>query len=288
MGYALTQFIVTGASGYLGGQILSMLREKNIPALGVGRSKSCDLICDLRDRNATQALITKFPSHRVIHCAAAVPKSKSDYFDEEAAEESLEMVRNLVNAHPCRMILTSSMVVYPEGTTLAREEDAASNGDGYAAKKLEAERVLLESPDISSTTLRFPGLFGLPRRGGVLFNSALALAHGEKPVLDPILPQWAAMHVEDAAEICIRAASMTPGRSIVMNVGYPERMAISDAINQLAILFGVKLTLPAPKWFAFDLSRLHESLGPVSGKFQDRLHDLANWARNNVRNGKYD
>lgn len=285
MGHALSQILVTGANGYLGGRILSLLRDIDVNALGVGRSERCDIICDLSVSDATEKLIKQHPDSRIIHCAAAVPKSRSDYFNEEAAAENLEMVSNLARAKPRHVVFTSSMTVYPEGTTLAREEDAASIGKGYAAAKLEAERILLESKDFTATILRLPGLFGLPRRGGVLFNSALALARGDTPILENSLPQWAAMHVDDAAEICIRVASASPRYSMVMNAGYPERMAISDAVTRLAALFGRECSLPPPKWFEFDLSRLHAFLGPVSGKFYDRLSDLADWARKEVQNG---
>lgn len=284
MGYALSQFLVTGANGYLGGQILTMLQGKGVDALGVSRSGNCDIVCDLRDRAATEELIAQHPDSRIIHCAAAVPKSPSSYFDEDAAAESLEMVRNLAKARAGYVVFASSMTVYPEGTILAREEDAVAIGKGYAASKFEAERVLLKCSDIRATVLRLPGLFGLPRRGGVLFNSALALARGDIPTLDVALPQWAAMHVEDAAEICVRAAIASPACSMVMNAGYPESMAISAAVTRLAALFGRELSVPLPKWFAFDLSRLHTVLGPVSGRFNDRLSDLAVWARMDVCN----
>lgn len=285
LGDALKPTLVTGASGYLGGRVLAMLQRNGVSALGVGRSVQCDVVCDLLNRNATEALVAQYPDSQIIHCAAAVPKSHAEYSDKKSAAESLEMVRNLVSVGPRHMIFTSSMTVYPEDTVLAREEYTASIGNGYAASKLEAERVLLECPDITATILRLPGLFGLPRRGGVLFNSALALARGETPILERSLPQWAAIHVEDAADICVRAAFASPKCSMVMNVGYPGRMAISDAVTQLATLFGRELVVPPPKWFAFDLSRLNETLGPVSGELNDRLRDLASWARINVRNG---
>jgi hypothetical protein len=103
--------------------------------------------------------------------------------------------------------------------------------------------------------------------------------------LETALPQWAAMHVEDAAEICIRAAIASPACSMVMNAGYPEPMAISASVSQLAALFGRELHVPTSKWFAFDLTLLNNVLGPVSGRMNDRLTDLADWARKDVKIG---
>ena len=287
LGHALKQILVTGASGYLGKHILSMLRMKGVDALGVGRAVGCDIVCNLNDQAATNDLIARHPGCRIIHCAAVVPKSRPDYLDEGRAAESLSMVRNLAAAGPRYIVFVSSMTVYPEGTLLAREDEAVPTGKGYAGSKFQAERVLLEREGITATILRLPGLFGLPRRGGVLFNSALALARGETPTLDAALPQWAGLHVEDAAEICVRAATVSPADSMVLNAGYPERMAISTAVAQLAALFGRELTVPSPKWFEFDLSRLHRVLGPVAGRFSDRLNDLADWARVEVGNVRH-
>ena len=283
MGYALTQILVTGASGYLGSHVLLKLREMGVKALGVGRTEQSDIFCDLRDKLATKVLVEQYPDSTIIHCAAAVPKSNADYSDEVAASESLEMVRNLVNVSPRALVFVSSMTVYPEGIIVAREEDAAQIGRGYAASKFQAEQISLKNESITTTILRIPGLFGSPRRSGVLFDSALTLARGGLPVLCSPLPQWAAMHVEDAAEICVRAALASPSCSAVMNVGYSGRLSIVEAVTQLASLYGKKISTPEPKWFAFDLSRLHAHLGPVSGNFIERLNDLENWVRMEVR-----
>lgn len=73
---------------------------------------------------------------------------------------------------------------------------------------------------------------------------------------------------------------------MVMNAGYPERMAISATVLQLAVLFGRELHVPTSKWFAFDLTRLNNVLGPVSGRMNDRLNDFADWARRDVKIGQ--
>ena len=143
LGDALNPILVTGASGYLGGRVLAMLQNNGMNALGVARSEQCDVVCDLLNHNATEALIAQYPDSQIIHCAAAVPKSHTAYFDEKSATESLEMVRNLVSVRPRQVIYISSMTVYPEGTVLAREEDAVQIDNGYAAANFAAERVLL-------------------------------------------------------------------------------------------------------------------------------------------------
>jgi len=276
----LTPILVTGAGGYLGGEILTILRSKGVHALAVGRSESCDIYCDLCDLDSVRSLIHLHPCSLIIHCAAAVPKSQTDYFDQIAGEKSLEMVANLLEAGLRNIVFASTMTVYPEGISLAREEDAVRVGKSYPDSKLAAEQLLLEHSKVTSAILRIPGLFGRPRKNGVLYRSACALARGQIPDIDKSLPQWAAIHVRDAAKMFVRAAVTFPPSSTILNVGYPGRMAIADAVRQLAGIFGCEFPLPQPQWFEFELSKLHSSLGPVPGTFYERLIDLADWARN--------
>jgi nucleoside-diphosphate-sugar epimerase len=264
-----------------------MLRTRGLNAVGVGRSEGCDVVCDLVDGETVQSLMVEFPDSTVIHCAAEVPNSGSSYLDQYAATRSLIMVGNLTQARPKRVIFTSSMTVYPENIERAREEDAGGIGQGYAGAKFDAERILLACRDTVVTILRFPGIFGPPRRSGVLFNAAISLAQGNLPRIEEPLPQWAAIHIDDAAEICIRAAMTPLTESVILNAGYPERMAISDAVRQLGLLFGQDLNLPKPRWFAFDLSLLTSVLGPVTGSFSERVVELANWVRQEAKQGSH-
>ncbi|MFM9879521.1 MAG: NAD-dependent epimerase/dehydratase family protein [Burkholderiaceae bacterium] len=288
LGHALTQpsapLLVTGAGGYLGGRILAQLQQRGLPVLGIGRTPdragACGLVCDLLDPLAVSQLMAQHTASPVLHCAAVVPKEAGGYADAQAAEQSLQMLRNVLAAQPAQIILTSSMTVYPDGTRLACEADARAEAGGYAAAKLAAERLLLARQGRCDVVLRLPGLFGGPRRSGLLYNAALAYARGERPVLAQPLPQWAALHVDDAAELCLRAALSPPAGPCVLNAGYPDAMSIPDALRQLAALLGQEPgELPAALPFAFDLTALHAALGPVAGAWADRLTELAASAR---------
>lgn len=281
LGDALTPVLVTGAAGYLGGRVLAALRGQGRAAVGVARTGAAGVVaCDLLDAGAVAALVAAHPGSPLIHCAAVVPRTPGDYAARDAAAQSVAMVENLVAARAGPIVFASSMTVYPAGIGVAREEQAAAAGEGYGAGKLRAEEVLRRAPGRLDVVLRFPGLFGAPRTGGVLYNAALALAEGRRPLLADPLPQWAAIHVDDASDLCVRALRFAGREALVLNAGYPETMAIPAAVAQLASLLGGDAgPLPVAPEFAFDLSRLDSTIGPVANGWAVRLEELAVAAR---------
>jgi len=283
LGYAVIQILVTGGTGYLGRHIVSLSKRLGLEAFSVGRSADADVSCDLRDRQQCMELVGQFPTAAIIHCAAVVPADRDGYSDQAAADDSILMVENLVAAGPPHMVFTSSMTVYPNGIGVAREADAEVTGNGYAAAKLAGERILLDHSGFSTIMLRLPGLFGSPRKDGLLFNVARRLVRGEPPQLSENLPQWAGLHIEDAAEICVRAAMNPMRETLVLNAGYPDAMSIPNVMSKLAKIFGTELAVPEVSTFTFDLSHLVSKLGPISGNFQNRLEEFSNWVRHEVR-----
>lgn len=171
--------LVTGAKGYLGGHVLRLLKERGVRCSGER--------CDLLNREAVRGMLNRLEPTRIIHCAAIVPKTPADYQDTAAAAASVTMTRNLANYARCPITLASSMT-------------ADYRGWGYARGKWMAEMLM---GVVRGTSLRLPGLFGPPRRGGVLYNAARAFLAGETFELTTVPSSWAAMDVRDAAECMI-------------------------------------------------------------------------------------
>ena len=268
--------VVTGAAGYLGGRVLDRLRAAGVPARGLGRRSGPGITaCDLTDDSAARTIAGLDP-RAVVHCAAIVPADAAGYADEDAARLSLAMLESVIAARPRHLVFASSMTVYGAAPpTPAGEDDAPPPGGGYAGGKRRAELRLLAEKDLAVTVLRLPGLFGPPRQGGLLYNVARALARGEAPRLTEHPPLWAALHVDDAAGMIVKAALGGPAGKRVLNAGSAGRFSTTRAVNALARQFGLgPLTdMPAPE-FEFNLDRLKTTLGLPDHTFESRLAEL--------------
>jgi nucleoside-diphosphate-sugar epimerase len=272
------RILVTGAAGYLGKRIGYLLSDKQIPFVATARNGDDRIeACNLENADAVTELVSNLKIGTVIHTAACVPKTGEGYSDEEAAASSLSMVENLIGSGIERLVFTSSMTVYPETLPLpVHEEDAPESGDGYGGGKRRAETALMAAGNLSAIILRLPGLFGPPRQNGILYNVALALSSDTAPKLPENPPLWAAMHVDDAADLCVRAAVLKKSESVIINAGYRGVFSLSSAINDLAALFDKPplCSTPAPE-FEMELSRLTERLGLPKFTFKQRLKELA-------------
>lgn len=281
--------LVTGAGGYLGRRVLAALtsgpRADDVVAT-VRPGGAADVgvpvrPCELTDRAAVAVMLDDIRPDAVVHTAAQVPKDGGGYVDEAAGAASLAMVEALVRGEPRHVVFASSMTVYAADAAMpVKEEDAAPPSTGYAGAKRRAELVL-EASGRPVTVLRLPGLFGPPRRGGLIYQVVKALVQDEAPRLPASPPLWAAMHIDDAAALCTRAALASPPDGYqVLNAGYGDEMWIGKAVNLLAGLTGrAPLDVAPSPPFAFKLSRLEKTLGLPDGTLEGRLAEVVDWVR---------
>lgn len=178
---------VTGASGYLGSHIMRILG-------GEGRAVPRDGYSQCRGK-------------RVIHCAAVVPQNELDAEDGWSARVSLQLVDAILDHRPDFLVYVSTRAF----------------GSAYAEGKREGERRVQES-GIPHHIVRFPGLFGPPRKEGLAYNAARAILLGDVfiPNHHP-LPYWTGMHVNEAAHLCVELARKEqPGMTTASNPALEE------------------------------------------------------------------
>jgi nucleoside-diphosphate-sugar epimerase len=188
--------LVTGAAGYLGAHVCARLRAE-----GIAHTPTTRQDCDLMDGPAVAALLQRVRPTTTIHCAGIVPKTPEDYLVWHPDNHRMLLLLILMAPSPGRVVCASSQV-------------AALQSSPYAIEKANAEHLLRPG----DTCLRLPGLFGLPRRAGVIYEACLS---GSIPAS---FGPHQAMHVEDAADYCVRAAlrETLPNRE-------PARVTYGDA-----------------------------------------------------------
>jgi len=282
----LKRALVSGASGYLGAHVSARLRELGVDCVSTSCSGGAGEVCDLTDPQATKALLARVRPDVVIHCAARVPKTAAGYDDAQLADESVAMVENLCATRGHRIVLASSMTVYETPAVAPVEEDSARIPVvAYARGKWRAEQLLMGRGNTGDVALRFPGLFGLPRRSGVLYNATRAFLTGQPFELQSQSVLWAAMCVDDAADYMVRAArSAACTAPEVVNVGYRGEFSLPDALVTLAQLCGVswpRSGAQAPV-FAASLDRLERRLGMLPATFGQRLGEFVELLRREV------
>ena len=101
----------------------------------------------------------------------------------------------------------------------------------YAQVKHSVEAGLLKYlPLPGPGIIRFPGLYGPPRRSGLMYNATRAMLRGESFLPDQPLPDWTGMRVEKAAQLCLDLArAEQPGLTIARDEEFEEWLTFCRA-----------------------------------------------------------
>jgi len=254
--YDLMRILITGAQGFLGGSLFNLLNTNSGEIIPTGRKNKKNYIkCNLVKKKEVNKLISNSNPEIIIHCAATVPKKKVDY-NKSIYQDDLIMLSNIISESSCPIFFISSMTVY--GNYLdkpALEKDSLKPISSYAKMKLKCEN-LLKSSKRAGFAIRIPGLFGLPRKSGIIYNTLYSLKY-KKDIKLPDYPLlWASMHIDDAILSISKLVENNINNFQSINVGYSEKYSINLLVQKINRIFNknIEYDIVHPT-FKFDLNQ---------------------------------
>jgi dTDP-4-dehydrorhamnose reductase len=273
------RWLITGASGQLGGHTLaSLIREvspRSITALaGAGPVVECGAAVqrvDLRDRNAVRACVEDVRPTHVLHLGGVTTVAEA-YADPRVARrinvEASTTLAECVARHGGRLVFASTDMVFDGTAAPYREDDPPCPVSEYGRSKAMAEPVVL---GVGGTLVaRLSLMYGFPRtqRATPFVKQIESLRRGE-PIRLFTDEFRTPMGFGDAAAALI--ALCRSGQEGILHLAGPERLSRYDMVRQFADVLGIagtnfvatsRLSVespePRPADLSLDVSRLRE------------------------------
>lgn len=233
-------WIVTGASGFVGGHILSAL-GKSTQARGLYRKALGAWDFD----NLRRALAG---AEGVVHAASVVhkpstPAAEYAQFNREGTRVLLEAARS---AGVRRFVFISSIKVHGESLTKPIDEHLPASAEGhYASTKAEAEALVLAADDLRPAVLRLCPVYGRGDKGNVR-TMIRAIARRRFVVPGDGATRKSIVHVSTVADV-VRAAAEKSATGVFV-VADRRTPSIRELANAIAKNLGRRrpLSIPGP------------------------------------------
>jgi dTDP-4-dehydrorhamnose reductase len=227
----VTSWLVVGAGGQLGSDLLLALHARLDDAMGLVGLTRADL--DVSDPTAVAAALAQHRPDVVLNAAAytAVDAAESD--EVGALEGNLEGPRNLATATAAvgaRLVHVSTDYVFAGDATEPYDEDAPTNPrSAYGRTKLAGERAVLEA-DPRAYVVRTAWVYGA---NGANFVKTMARLERDKPSVSVVddqvgSPTWSYDLARGLIELAVSGAD--PGVYHCTNSGQTSWFGFTRAI----------------------------------------------------------
>ncbi|MFD1936968.1 MULTISPECIES: dTDP-4-dehydrorhamnose reductase [Nonomuraea] len=204
----MTTWMVTGATGLLGAELVDLLRAEDEHVIPVSRSG-----LDLCDSRAVAEVMSQVRPSVVINCAAWTAVDDAETHEEQARQVNGEGPKALAQAcadRGARLIHLSTDYVFSGTATRPYAEDAPPAPlNAYGRTKLAGERAVLELLPQAGYVVRTAWLYG---GAGANFVKTMVRLESEREVV-PVVddqhgqPTWAA---DLARQLVLLARSEAP------------------------------------------------------------------------------
>jgi nucleoside-diphosphate-sugar epimerase len=255
------KLLITGASGFLGRVIAAQAQQDGINVRCTGRStRPCSILpdyhsVDLTDPDSVDFLFGSVT--RVIHAAGLAHQfgNQSDMvaqFQHTNVEATRHVVTAAARAGVKQFVLVSSVSVYGSQITSPVPDDAPCHPVGpYAESKWQSEKVAMDIADqtgMGLTILRMATIYGEHDPGNVL-NLVRAIDRGRFVWIGRGRNMKSLIHVDDAAQACLRAALTDPTRASEMTPRIFNVSATPESMHTIVQSISHSLGQPVRGWY---------------------------------------
>jgi nucleoside-diphosphate-sugar epimerase len=265
--------LVTGASGFIGQALCSVLLESGAEVRKLGRSKSeldvdfhyWDLSDDL-DTKALNGVDTVFHLAGKAHALSETHLDRDEYF-----QINTEGTRKLLQAAQCMGVQTfiyfSSVKAMGDTGEVANELTTVSPETSYGKSKLAAEKLVLEGGYVPHPVVIRPSMVYGNTEKGNLPKMIQAVRTGRFPPLLDTHNKRSMVHVNDVVQAAILAArhKESAGKTYIVTdgIGYSTRQIyewICEALHK-----------PIPAWnLPLSMLKLMAKVGDIIGSLRGR------------------
>jgi dTDP-4-dehydrorhamnose reductase len=248
-----SSWLITGASGQLGGHVVAELRSQAPAGTIVGISHSpaenpgiINAVVDLADPTAIAAVLVKHRPTHIIHLAAVTAVADAWRDPQRATAvntDATAQIADWANQHSAKMLFVSTDMVFDGETAPYDEDDEPQPLSCYGRTKAAAERAICELP--GALIVRLPLMYGFPAapRETTFVKQVAALRAGEPLTLFTDEYRTPISLIDAARALLALATSDVRG---VIHVAGPERMSRYE----MGVRFASALDIPHPNLIA--------------------------------------
>jgi len=268
--------IITGASGFIGSQLMSFIKSLDISFIGFSRQKNYNNLQWTKDYMDIGLKADK--NQICIHLAGNNIISSMD-------DSEIELTKYLSDLFGSNLVYISSSYVYDKNhKSLITESDSLDAINNYSRKKAHCEEIVINN---SGGVLRLSNVYGAGMTNNI-FNHIYREFMGQNNIvkINNALNTRDFIHVSDICSAII--TYITDMKSGIYNIGTGEATSIKD----LCDIFAAKLNINKTAYHVKSVSQDDTMLVLDSNKFRNNYNwepkididiGIASWVRDYKR-----
>ena len=237
--FAGARVIVTGASGFIGHNMVKRLSSLNAQTLVIDRNQPAEQFPNVEFEWADLRHLNKeYEADYLIHLAAVTNAGYAEKYPMETYETNVLGTVNLMNHVNIsrRILFPSTALVYAASSEPIAEDAELEQSSNYALSKTIGEAILKfqsNRQQVDHTIVRFFNVFGPGQLAMYIIPQVLRQIQNENKV---VVRNGAVMRdmlfVDDCIDAVLKLAVTPAAANDVFNIGSGEIVTISDIARQ--------------------------------------------------------